>query len=308
LVVEAGNDGYIGRMDVTVARGKATGFAWKLLPVDSGIIGDPAVQALVDAARAPFLVAQPNLSVPMPYTSQSLSQPITTVVGHTDGPLDRRHALENSFNDVYADALRRKTGTDLALTPGFRFDSVIPQAGTMLEDNTVTNGDITLEDVYRFFPVSYTLSTAQVSGQRLKQIVEQNLTAVYSHDAFLQGGGWFDGYSGLGMQLNLANADGARVVSAWLSDSGNGVNDTDLYSITGCTRPLDSADTLCSYSGFVNVQPLINPKTSAPWTVADMFVELLSTGSLPALGQKRFVDLNNTAVWPQTPYVQPLTP
>lgn len=308
LVVEAGNDGYLGRMDVTVQQGKATGFAWKLLPVDSTIVGDPAVQALVDIARAPFLVAQPNLTVPMPYTSQALLQPINTVVGHTNGALDRRHALENTFNDVYADALRRKTGTDLVLTPGFRFDSVIPQAGTTFEDNTVANGDITLEDVYRFFPVSYTLSTAQVSGLRLKQIVEQNLGAVYSHDAFRQGGGWFDGYSGLGLQLNLANPDGARVVSAWLSDSGNGVNDGDLYSITGCTRPLDATDTLCSYTGFTNVQALINPTTATAWTAADMFVELLTKGSLPALGQKRFVDLNNTTVWPETPFVQPVTP
>jgi sulfur-oxidizing protein SoxB len=308
LVVEAGNDGYLGRMDVTVAQGKATGFVWKLLPVDSSIVADPAVQALVDSARAPFLVAQPNLTVPMPYTSQALLQPINTVVGHTDGPLDRRHALENTFNDVYTDALRRTTGTDLVLTPGFRFDSVIPQTGTTFEDNTVANGDITLEDVYRFFPVSYTLSTAQVSGLRLKQIVEQNLSAVYSQDAFRQGGGWFDGYSGLGLQLNLANPDGARVISAWLLNSGNSVNDGDLYSITGCTRPLDAADTLCSYSGLVNVQPLINAKTAAAWTVADMFVELLSKGSLPTHGQKRFTDLSNTPVWPEAPFVQPVTP
>ena len=54
------------------------------------------------------------------------------------------------------------------MTPGFRFDSVIG-ANELLEDNTVASGDITLEDVYRFFPVVYTLSTANVTGQRVKE-------------------------------------------------------------------------------------------------------------------------------------------
>jgi 2',3'-cyclic-nucleotide 2'-phosphodiesterase (5'-nucleotidase family) len=52
LVVEAGHDGWLGRMDVTVAPGQAPVFNWTLLPVDSSLADDAAMKSLVDTARA----------------------------------------------------------------------------------------------------------------------------------------------------------------------------------------------------------------------------------------------------------------
>ncbi|MFP5350862.1 MAG: bifunctional metallophosphatase/5'-nucleotidase [Gammaproteobacteria bacterium] len=306
LVVEAGNDGYLGRMDVTVAAGAAPVFRWQLLPLDRSIPEDAAMKALVDQARAPFLVPNPNIKLPFPYVDVTLTQPINTVVGTTAGPLDRRQALDYTFNRVFAAALRTRGGTQLAMTPGFRFDSVLGAPGEMLEDNTLADGTITLEDVYRFFPVVYTLSTGAVSGQRLLDIAELGLTGVYSRTAFNQSGGWFDGFGGLGLNVDIAGADGTRVRSAWLADSGAAIEPSATYTITGCTRPDDSADTLCSYTGFTNVQPLINPTTGSAWTVTDMFIDLLASGPLPAAGPAQIIDESNTPVWPQAPFVQPI--
>lgn len=307
LVVEAGNDGNLGRMDITVSPGARPVFAWKLMPIDKTIPEDPAVKALVDAARAPFLAADPNIKLPMPYVDLTLHQSITTVVGHSNGPLDRRQALDNTFNRVFTDALRTRTGTQLAMTPGFRFDAVIG-AGELFEDNTVTDGTITLEDVYRFFPVVYTIATAEVSGARLKDILEQGLTHVYSKDAFNQGGGWVEGFSGLGLNVNVAGNDGARIQGAWLTDNQVAIDDSATYTITGCQRPDDAADVLCSYSGFSNVAPLINPATQSAWTVNEIFLDMLKHGPLPTAPAARFTDTSATPVWPQAPYVQPLWP
>jgi 2',3'-cyclic-nucleotide 2'-phosphodiesterase (5'-nucleotidase family) len=305
LVVEAGNDGYLGRMDVTVSIGKKPQFNWKLIPLDASIPEDPAMKLLVSRARAPFLAANPNLRVPLPYADQWLTQPISTVVGHSDGPLDRRQALENAFNATFSESLRQFTGTQLALTPGFRFDAVTRGMGELLEDNTLSDGQITLEDVYRFFPVVYTMASGEVSGAQLKNILEQSLTSVYSKTAFNQAGGWFEGFAGLGMEIDVAGNDGARVSRIWLSDSGQTIADSDVFSITGCQRPDDAADVLCSHSGFSNVRALIDPKTGAPWTVADMFVSLLAQGTLLST-RSHITDTSNTPVWPQAPFVQPL--
>jgi 2',3'-cyclic-nucleotide 2'-phosphodiesterase (5'-nucleotidase family) len=226
-------------------------------------------------------------------------------VGYSEGPLDRRQALENAFNRVFAESLRNNTGTQLAMTPGFRFDAVTHGMGELLEDNTVSDGRITLEDVYRFFPVVYTLATGEVSGARLKGILEQSLTSVYSQSAFNQGGGWFEGFAGLGMEINVAGKDGARVTRLWLSDSGLPIADTDTFTLAGCQRPGDAADVLCSHGGFANVKPLINPASGMPWTVADLFVNLLAQGALAPV-PSRITDTSNTAVWPQAPFVQPL--
>lgn len=305
LVVEAGNDGYLGRMDVTVTAGKAPTFNWLLLPVDTSIAEDASMKKLVDAARAPFLAADPNLQVPMPYAAQYLRQAITTVVGHSNGALDRRSALDSSFNRAFTQALRDIAGTQIALAPGFRMDSVIGAPGELLEDNTLAHGEITLEDVYRFFPVLFTMATGNTTGAQLRGMMEQNLTAVFSRDAFKQGGGWFDGFGGLGLALNVDGIDGARIQSAWLTSSGKNLDDAASYSVTGCQRPGDSADMLCSFPGFANVQPIINPATNAAWTIADLFVAMLSKSPFPAT-TSQIVDTSATPVWPAAPFVQPV--
>ena len=313
LVVEAGNDGYIGRMDATVKPGVKPIFVWKLMPLDKTIAEDQTMKALVDKERAPYLVANPNIKFPMTYANVTLSQSITAVIGKTSGSLDRRHALENTFNRVFTDALRARTGTQLAMTPGFRFDSVIA-ANELLEDNTIANGDITLEDVYRFFPVIYTMSTASITGQRVKEIVELGLTSVFSRDAFNQGGGWLEGFSGINLSVDVAATNGARIKNVSLPD-GSPLLDATTYSITGCTRPddfLTGADVLCSYPGFTNVAGITNAATGSPYTVQEMFIDLMAPAAggnaivpLPN-GTNHHTDVSNTPVWPQTPFVQPL--
>lgn len=307
VVVEAGNDGFVGRMDITVQEGMVVSRSWRLLAVGRDIPEDPEMKSLVDKARAPFLARNVNMRLPPMMGGQTLTQPITTVVGRTAGALDRRHALESSFNNAFTDALRRKSGTQAAMTPGFRFDAVITASGILLEDNTVAVGAITLEDAYRFFPVPYTIATARVSGRRLREIMEQVLANVYSADAFEQKGGWFDGFSGVSITLDLSNPDGRRITALKLNDTGKELADDTVLTITGCSRPLDAGDALCSYPGFSSVKPLISSATDAAWTPVDIFVDALSRGPLPAATRRDLTDLNRTPVWPQIPFVQPLT-
>jgi len=307
LVVEAGNDGYVGRMDITVLDGKVVSRNWQLLPVGRDIPEDPEMKALVEKARAPFLARDVNMRLPRMMGGQILTQPITTVVGKTAGALDRRNALESSFNNAFTELLRRKSGTQAAMTPGFRFDSVLAGTGVPLEDNTVAVGDITIEDIYRFFPVPYTIATAEVSGGRLQELMEQVLADVYSPDAFRQKGGWFEGFSGLSVTLDLSNPDGKRIRNMRLKDTDKPFTSDSLLTITGCVRPLDGGDVLCSYPGFRNVKPLINSDTGKAWTPVDIFLDALAKGPLPAAARRDLIDLNHTPAWPQTPFVQPLT-
>jgi len=96
---------------------------------------------------------------------------------------------------------------------------------------------------------------------------------------------------------------------------GSPLLDATTYSITGCTRPddfLTGSDVLCSYPGFTNVAGITNAATGSPYTVHEMFIDLMA----PAAGGNAIVpwpngtnhhtDVSNTAVWPQTPFVQPL--
>ncbi len=306
LVVEAGNDGYLGRMDITLEGGKVSARDWQLLSVDKSIAEDPQMLALVEAARAPFLVPAPDLSIPLPTSVQHLRLPIDTVVGYSDVPLDRRNALESTFNDAYTDILRARLGTDIAIAPGFRFDGVIPAAGATVEDNTVADGAITLEDVYRFFPVEFKVATGELSGAALRQILEGTLTSVFSSDVFRQAGGWMPGFSGLETTLDLTAPDGARVQSLRSADSGLEIADGDTLTAAGCIRPGDQLrGLLCSYGGFTNIQLITNPATGEPLTAVDLFTEYLD-GQRVDQARRSINDSSGFPQWPEAAFVQPL--
>jgi 2',3'-cyclic-nucleotide 2'-phosphodiesterase (5'-nucleotidase family) len=309
LVVEAGGDGaYLGRMNITVKNNKVVKRDWFLYDVTTKISEDQQMKALVATARAPFLGDHVNIKLPSMAANIRLTQSIDTVVGYTSVPLDRHNALESTFNDAMADVMRKVGNTQIAITPGFRFDSPVYVAGTVLEDNTIANGAITLEDVYRYFPVPYLVATGQITAEKLRQVIEYNLTSVFSPDIALQSGGWADGWSGLKIRLDLARPNGSRVLDMQLKDELQPLLPSQILTVTGCARPFDvKADTtLCSYDGFESVESLVNPDTNKPWTAADLFVYGLKNGLIGKQNRLDVEDVNQTKMWPVDSFVQPL--
>ncbi len=318
LVVEAGNDGYLGRMDITVdirKRWRRTTVTvksrdWTLIELDDSVAEDPAMVALVEKARAPYLGDQVFLEAP-PFVMQTLTRSIDTVIGHADSLVDRKDALESSFNNGWTDLLRQVTGTQMAMTPGFRMGATIGATGMVYEDGAVADGAITIEDAYRFFPMAYSISTAQVSGARLREIVEDVLTRTFSPDVFKQRGGWNYGFSGVDMTLDLSAPDGQRIQSMRYSDSGVEVAGSDIISITGCRRtPIETADdVLCAYDGFSNIQPVIGggpgPFDILPIQAVELFQKALASNLFNG-SRHSMVDVSATPRWPDSGFIQPL--
>lgn len=166
-VMEAGNDTYLGRLDVRLEGGVVVDKQWALLSIGPEVPQDPTMQALVDKARAPFLDAPVDMTLNSPAGDQHLDRPIDTVIGYVAGGMDRRQSLSNSFNGLFTAMLQNYAGTQAAMTPGFRFDAVVAGDHQLYEDPAVVPGVVTIEDAYRMFPVPYTLSTASVDGARL---------------------------------------------------------------------------------------------------------------------------------------------
>jgi len=307
-VVEAGNDGYLGKMDITVNGGVVTSRQWSIVPITESIAEDPAMATLVSTARAPFLASNPNMSDPMGTSSQTLTQPITTVIGQANGLITRVGALESSFNKAFTDLMRRQAGTQIGISPGFRFDSPLGNVQQFAEDNTMVIGPVTIEDVYRFFPVFYTLATAGVRGDTLRYILEKLLTNVFSPNAFEQGGGWVDGFSGIRATVNLNNANYQRVLQLVYDSTNAPINPGDTLTAVGCVRPIENADVLCSHTGFFGKADLINPMTGSAYTAIQMLSQYLFTDSLSTPAHFTFFDVSGNAIWPQYQFVQPLPP
>lgn len=306
LVVEDGDDTYVGRMDLRVLGGKVVDRQWKLLPVTSAVVEDATVKALVDKARAPFLLTDPNLLIPGNTGAQyALHQPISTVVGKAPHPLTRKNALESTFNDFFAEALRTRAGTQLAMAPGFRFDAPIATSSSAVEGTIVADGSVTLEDAFRFFPVVYKMGLANVGGGQLDTVVEGALDDVFSTNVALQSGGWVEGFAGFHASVNLANGKGSRVLGLTLAD-GSTLSTAGTFTIAGCRRPYDPAGVLCSHDGFTNVTDFLKSDGSGEaWTDVEIFLDGLARAS--SLAPKTvFNDSSGTKLWPASPWVQPL--
>jgi 2',3'-cyclic-nucleotide 2'-phosphodiesterase (5'-nucleotidase family) len=53
IVVESGEDLYLGRLDLFIDDGKIKDFAWEAVPVDDDVPEDPAMKALADSSPTP---------------------------------------------------------------------------------------------------------------------------------------------------------------------------------------------------------------------------------------------------------------
>ncbi len=310
VLVQAGNDAYLGRMDITVSKSRrgrrVTAIDWKLIDVDDSVAEDTDMKKLVDIARAPYLREHVFMMAP-PFMIQTLNQPIDTVIGHTDSLMSRKDALESTFNVGWTRMLRQMTGTDIAMTPGFRFGATVAAPGYLYEDGAVADGAITIEDAYRFFPMFYGITTARVSGQRLYQLTEQILASVFSSDPFNHVGGWNYGFGGLDVELDLSAGDGQRVKRIRYADTGVVVKPEDTLTVTGCRRmPFDYPGKLCAIDGFTNIAPVpLNPLKGIPWTAVDTFIMLMSQNTFDG-SNGGITDSSSTPVWPATEFVQPL--
>jgi len=335
LVVEAGNDSYLGQMDITFEDGKIEEFNWQLHKLDAAVVEDPEMLALVEQIRAPFLAENPNIStpamslgnpqfddlIPAPSAAVLLSG-LDQVLATSALPLERRHSLENNFNNWFSDRLRSENQTDIAMTTGFRFDAVIVpsldafdgQAADYIwqsETPEILNGEILVADAYRFFPAPFNIAKGNVSVARLKEIIESNLTAVYSTDAFSQQGGWLDGFSGIELNIDLTATEGQKVKSLQLTIDGSFPEDETIVSVTGCARPFDlgAETTLCAYDGFTEVETLINPVTGEAFIAADYFIQTLTDANVGAeqdSQRQSIIDQSAQPQWPISSFYQPL--
>lgn len=349
-VVEPGNDGYLGRLDVTMKykgetttrlglrRGTATeqhwapvSKQWQLVEVGPAVAEDPGVKKLVDAERAPFLVANPRLHA-LPFVMQTLDQPINTVITRIEpgsivhqntllsGALNRNHSNESTFNNAFTQMLLDLShdpelaipDAKVSITPAFRMGATIPEAGYLMENGVVASGDFTLEDAYRFFPMYYGVVTAQTTGADLKRRVEDSLMRTYSSDAFNHSTGWATAWGGVKQTVDLGRGDPHHAgelsrVLALHYDSGEEVKDNEIVTVIGCRRlPIDYPGTVCGQPGFSNENTVKRPGGVIPISMIDLFVNKLKSGYKLETSKTSVEDLSQFAMFPTTPFLQPL--
>ena len=210
IVTEAGEDTHLGRLELTVKNGEVEGFDWELIELDDAMPEDPDMVAIVTPDRAKFVGAGTTCHTFGPGgfaygQGHTLCDDLDDVVGTTLVTLERRDVLEDIANnfmvDAFVEAGRQADPTlnvdnSASTTNGFRYDNVILGQGTLIGDGPATaSGDISIGDLYAYYPIGAALALASYSGGRLFDHWEGILSHVFDRNPYRQRGGWNLGFT-----------------------------------------------------------------------------------------------------------------
>jgi 2',3'-cyclic-nucleotide 2'-phosphodiesterase (5'-nucleotidase family) len=256
LVTEAGEDSFLGRLDLEINKGHIVSYNWDLIEADSSV-----------------------------EENEALCDPLDKVVGYSEVTIQRFDVLEDISNNVMVDAfadLAKNLGeydskgdplTDantLSTTNGFRFDVVIFGDGEVLSDNSVADGAITIGDLYDYYPIGAATGLAEYTGGRLKLHWEGILNNVFDPNPYRQRGGWFLGFTSnmhfdirLSDDFPLSISYGKRI--AGITVDGARIDDSKIYTLASCYPHGNPVDEVCRTAGATNLRFITaSQETSGP--------------------------------------------
>ncbi len=267
ILVETNRDMYVGRLDLDMNRGHVSDFDWQAIPVDESVAKDPAMLKLVAAMEEDFIAGEDGEVKRHTFLPGGFRNPATqglqlvddldTVVGFTDTLLLRHHVLEDTLNNFLADAILAVTdnvadvrsvpgwenGVDISMANGFRFGNAV-----------LPGGEITLRDLYTWFPIAPAVNIADFSGQSIEGSLDTILGAVFDRNVFMQRGGWYVGLANMTQKIDLKNrpfsSSSGRIVETMIG--GKPVDPGKRYVFASCYGHGNALDEVCRTGGGAN--------------------------------------------------------
>jgi S-sulfosulfanyl-L-cysteine sulfohydrolase len=205
LLVAVGSHGkFLGRLDLDVRSGEIKDFRFRLIPLFADAIrADPEMTAAIDRVRAPFAAE------------------LSRVIGHTDSLLYRRGAFEATFDDLICAALIEERDAEIALSPGFWW-------GTSL----LAGEPIRVEDIHNVTSITFPqVCRAAVTGERLKEILENAADNLLNPDPYYRQGGDMIRTAGLAYTIDPGKPAGQRISNMLAPKTGQPIDPSKEYVV-----------------------------------------------------------------------------
>jgi len=248
VVVQAGSHGkYLGKLDLQVSGKKVVSYTNELVRVTAANAPtpDPAVQALADAAYAPFKAQ------------------LDTVVGYSTTVIARRGDTQSTMGSFLADAVASIFGTDTASHFGIRYGSTIP--GSAAKPAPITYGDV----VNMVSPNigSNAMYVGTMTGTQILAGLNGGLNSEYGPDIYNWGGGDVTRYNGrVKYTYNITAADNAHIVDLTVTDAAGTAWPLVVKGVSNVTN-LAQVFTFAGTSGTA-AQMVTSPMTAVDQIVA----------------------------------------
>lgn len=247
LLLSSGSHGkYLGRVDLKVEGGKVVDASSTLIPVFADIVPpDPDMAAHIAELRAPY------------------EQECNRVIGKAETLLYRRGNFNGSWDDVICDAIMSERDTEIALSPGFRW-------GTTL----LPGQDITIDDLYTQTSMNYPeVYRTEMTGQMLKDILEDVCDNLFNIDPFFQQGGDMVRVGGFSYACEPKAEMGSRISNMTMISTGESIEADQSYVVGGWASVSEEVEGPAIYDlveNYITKEKMIAPKHSGNVRVIGM--------------------------------------
>lgn len=189
IIMQSGCHGsFIGKMDLEVEKGKITNIKHELLNIDQTIKEDKEVELIINNLMAPY------------------REMLNTVIGYTQTSLNRYRVLETTMDNLLLQSIADASGLPLAFSNGWRYGAPIPP------------GPMTMNDLWNIVPTNPPISTYEITGSELLEMMEENLEHVFSCDPYQQMGGYVKRCLGLNIYFKIENPAGKRIQEFYIGN------------------------------------------------------------------------------------------
>ena len=181
-IIQCGCHGaFLGKLTLTVKHKKVEKVAYELLKVDANVPKNDTMDKMVQEGLAPYEKISNN------------------ILGTTDTILHRYNTFHSTMDNLLLNAIAHSTDTDIAFSNGWRFGAPIPI------------GNITENDLYNIVPMDPPVSTVELTGAEIKDMLEENLERTFCHNPLGQMGGYAKRCIGLQINMRIENPEGHRI-------------------------------------------------------------------------------------------------
>ena len=148
---------------------------------------------------------------------------LRTELGRTETLLYRRGNFNGTLDDLICQAMLEERDAEISLSPGFRWGaSLLPGQA------------ITWEDIYNATAMTYPACyRTEISGQMLKDILEDVADNVFNPDPYYQQGGDMVRVGGLGFTIDVDASMGNRISDMVLLRTGEPIEASRTYVVSG---------------------------------------------------------------------------
>lgn len=189
VIMQSGCHGsFIGRLDLQVKDWKITDVRHELIDIDESLEADKEVESIINEFMEPH------------------REMLNTVIGHTQTALNRYRVLESTMDNLLLQSISDASGINLAFSNGWRYGAPIPP------------GPITMNDLWNIVPTDPPISTCEITGSELWEMMEENLEHVFSCDPYQQMGGYVKRCLGLNLYFKIENPAGKRIQEFYVNN------------------------------------------------------------------------------------------